>query len=194
MNITSGQKCPAILPILLPRHRAARLTWWCRRCLRFRIQDRANILFTDESRFHLDSSDGHSRVYRRVGERYADACVVQRQSFGGGSVMVWGGITLLVVVAGNLTGMRYRDEIVQPYVIPFIQAQANNVTFQQDNVRPPVARVVRDYLTQQNVDLLPWPAVSPDLSPIEHIWNEMERRLRHLPNQPVALAKMGPVL
>jgi hypothetical protein len=39
----------------------------------------------------------------------------------------------LVVVAGNLTGIRYRDEIVQPYVIPFIQAQANNVTFQQDN-------------------------------------------------------------
>jgi hypothetical protein len=43
--------------------------------------------------------------------------------------MVWGGITAhgrtpLVVVAGNLTGIRYRDEMVQPYVIPFIQAQA----------------------------------------------------------------------
>ena len=47
----------AIRPMLLPRHRAARLTW-CRRYLRFRIQDWANILFTDESRFHLDSSDG----------------------------------------------------------------------------------------------------------------------------------------
>jgi hypothetical protein len=109
--------------------------------------------------------------------------------------MVWGGITAhgktpLVVVAGNLTGMRYRDEIVQPYVIPFIQAQAN-VTFQQDNARPHVARVVRDYLTQLNVDVLPWPAVSPDLSPIEHVWDEMERRLRHLPNQPVMLAEMG---
>ena len=76
-------------------------------------------------------------------------------------------------------------------VIPFIQAQAINVTFQQDNARPHVARVVRDYLTQQNVDLLPWPAVSPDLSPIEHVWDEMERRLRHLPNQPVTLAEMG---
>jgi hypothetical protein len=53
----------------------------------------ANILFSDESRFHLDSSDGHSRVYRRVGERYADACVIQRQSFGGGRVMAWGSIT-----------------------------------------------------------------------------------------------------
>ena len=172
---------------------------WCRRYLRFRIQDWANILSTDESRFHLDSSDGRSRVYRRVGERYADACVIQRQSCGGGSVKVWGGKTAhgrtpLVVVAGNRTGIRYRHDIVQPYVIPFIQAQANNVTFQQDNARPHVVRVVRDYLTQQNVDLLPCPAVSPDFSPIEQVWDEMERRFRHLPNQPVTLAEMGPAL
>jgi hypothetical protein len=75
----------------------------------------ANLLFTDESRFHLDSSDGRSRVYRRVGARYADACVVR--SLGGGSIMVWGGITergrtSLVAVAGNLTGMRYRDAML----------------------------------------------------------------------------------
>jgi hypothetical protein len=172
---------------------------WNRRDLRFRIHEWANILFTDESRFHLDSGDGRSREYRRVGELYADACVIQRQSFGGDSVIVWGGITAhgrtpLVVVAGILTGLRYRDEIVQPYVIPFIQSQANNVTFQQDNARPHVARVVRDYLTQQNVDLLPWPAVSPNISPIEHVWDEMERRLRHLSNQPVTLAEMVPAL
>ena len=98
------------------------------------------------------------------------------------------------LLSRNMTGMRYRDDIVQPYVIPFIQAQANNVTFQQDNARPQVARVVRAYLTQQIVDLLPLPAVSPDLSPIEHVWDEMERRLRHLPNQPVTLAEMGPAL
>jgi hypothetical protein len=49
--------------MLLPRHCATRLTW-CRRYLRFRIQDWANILCTDESRFHLESSDDRSRVYR----------------------------------------------------------------------------------------------------------------------------------
>jgi hypothetical protein len=68
--------------------------------------------------------------------------------------MVWGGIPAhdrtQLVVAGNLTGIRYWDEIVQPYVIPFIEAQANNVTFQQDDARPNVVRVVRDYLTQHN--------------------------------------------
>jgi hypothetical protein len=68
------------------------------------------------------------------------------------------------------------------------------VTFQQDNARPHVARVVRDYLTQQNVDVLPWPAVSSDLSPIEHVCGEMELRLRHLQNQSVTLAEMGPAL
>jgi len=49
-------------------------------------------------------------------------------------------------------------------------------------------------VTQQNVDVLPWPAVSYDLSPIEHVWDEMVRRLRHLQNQPVTLEDMGPAL
>ena len=61
--------------------------------------------------------DGRRRVYRRRGERFADACVLERDRFGGGSVMVWGGIyhvlkSPLIVIAGNLTGVRYRDEII----------------------------------------------------------------------------------
>ena len=83
------------------------------------------------------------RVYWRVGERYADACVIERRSFGRGSVIVWGSIA-------------ERDRtplVVQRYVIPFILAQANNVTFQQDNARPHLPRVVRKYMTQQNVDV-----------------------------------------
>jgi transposase len=67
----------------------------------------------------------------------------------------------------------------------FIKAQGNNVTFQQDNAGPHVARDLRHYLTQQNVDVLPWPVVSPDLSPIEFVCDEMERPLRYLQNQPV---------
>ena len=111
--------------------------------------------------------------------------------------MVWGGITgnsrtPLVVINGNLTGARYRDEILQAHVVPFVRQHA--VTLQHDNARPHVARVVTDFLTRQNVNVLPWPAVSPDLSPIEHAWDEMERRLRQLPNQPVTLAELSRAL
>jgi hypothetical protein len=44
-----------------------------------------------------------------------------------------------------------------------------HLSCQQDNARPHIVRVVRDYLTQQHVDVLPWPAVSSDRSPIEHV-------------------------
>ena len=91
--------------------------------------------------------------------------------------MVQGGTTEydrtpLVVVAGNMTRIRYRNDIVQHHVIPFIQAQLINVIFREDNARPHVARVVRGQLTLQNVDVLPWPAVLIDLSPFEHVLNE----------------------
>ena len=114
------QRRPAIRPMLLPRHRAARLTWFMRH-LKFRRQDWTNILFTDE--------------YRRERERCADTRAMQHRPFGEGSAMVLGGITkrgrtLLVIVAGHLTGTRYRGEIARRYVILFIQPQGNNVTFQ----------------------------------------------------------------
>ena len=71
-------------------------------------------------------ADGRRRVYQRRGERFADACVVERDWFGGGSVMVWGGIahgikSQLIIVAGNMTAVRYRDEILRPVAVPLVQ-------------------------------------------------------------------------
>ena len=41
--------------------------------------------------------------------------------------------------------------------------------FQQDNAHPHAACVVSDFLEQNVVNVLPWPAVSPDLSPIDNV-------------------------
>lgn len=189
---------PCVRPLLQPRHRQARLQW-SRNHLRWRLAQWQGILFTDESRFHLDGSDGRQRVYRRVGERYRDQCISQRRYYGGGSVMVWGGITAhgrtpLVLVEGNLNAQRYRDEVLRPHVVPFIRGQARHMTLQQDNARPHVARVAMDFLRQENVQVMEWPAMSPDLAPIEHVWDEMGRRLRQRQNQPVTLRELGEAL
>lgn len=65
---------------------------------------------------------------------------------------------------------------------------------QHDNALPHIARVVRDFLAQKNIDVLPWPAISLYLAPIEHVWSEMQRRVRALPEQLVALVVFGQTL
>jgi hypothetical protein len=86
----------------------------------------------------------------------------------------------------------YAIGIVQGYVIPFIQGQANNVTFQQVNARP---HVVRDYFTWHSRMLMCYRGqrFHPIFHPLSTS-DKMERRLRHLLNQPVTLAEMGPAL
>ena len=131
---------PCVRTLLLPRHRVERLRW-SRAHLRWRLREWEAVLFSDESRFSLDPSDGRVMVYRRVGEHYQDACIRQRRAFGGGSVMVWGGIsahgrTPLVIIDGNLNAHRYLKEVVRPHVLLFIHGQRRNMTFQQVSVRP----------------------------------------------------------
>ena len=99
--------------------------------------------------------------------------------------MVWGGIahgikSQLIIVAGNMTAVRYRDEILHPVAVPLVQQR--NLILQQNNARPHVARVCQDFLA--------WPPYSPDLTPIEHMWDELDRRVRKRRNPPATLAQL----
>ena len=110
----------------------------------------------------------------RRGERYANPCVRQTDRWKGASVMFWGGIstrrrTQLVVIDGNLTAQRYVNLVLRPVVLPFLNAHRDITTFQQDNARPHSAQLTQDFLRYSHVNVMPWPARSPDLSPIEHL-------------------------
>ncbi|GFS59941.1 transposable element Tcb1 transposase [Trichonephila clavipes] len=95
--------------------------------------------------------------------------------------MVWGAIAYhgrsqLLQIVGNLNSTRYINEVLQPQAIPFLQGLPGAV-FQQVNARPHVAKTVKSYLDSQQVQHLHWPAYSPDMSPIEHVWDIVGRRL-----------------
>ncbi|GFT34372.1 DDE_3 domain-containing protein [Trichonephila clavipes] len=80
----------------------------------------------------------------------------------------------LIGMRGTLTGQRYVDDILRPHVGPFLNGLPGAI-FQQDNARPHTAKVAQDFL--RHLQTLPWPAHSPDLSPVEHVWDQLTRQM-----------------
>ncbi|GFX39971.1 transposable element Tc1 transposase [Trichonephila clavipes] len=163
---------------LTPEYRQLRLQW-CQARSMWNVTDSQTVVFSDESRFVLGTDDNHIRVRRRPGERYNSPHTVLRHTARTAGVMVWGAIandsrSTLIVMRGTLTGQRFVDDILRPHVGPFLNGLPGAI-FQQDNARPHTTRVAQDFL--HHFQTLPWPARSPDLSPVEHAWDLLKRQM-----------------
>ena len=83
----------------------------------------------------------------------------------------------LLRIEGNLNINRYIREVLQPEILLLFLQETPHVIFQQDNARPHVAKIVQAFFQRRRVSLLPWPACSPEMSPIEYVWDMVRRRL-----------------
>ncbi len=151
---------------------------WANAHIRWHLALWRGVLFTDESWFSLYRADGRQHVWRRVGERFAFVNLVDRVAHGGGGVMVWAGVyyeqrTQVHFIDGILNAQRYRDEILRPIVVPFIHD--HHLMLQHDNAQPHVARICTQFLKAENIPVPTWPTYSPDMSPIEHVWDALIR-------------------
>ena len=137
-------------------------------------------MFTDESKFCLDHHDGRKRVWRQRNERFKDCCVAEQDQFGGGSVLVWAGISfdgrtdLYVMLNGSGNVLRYRDEILAPFVVPSAGAVGQEFILMDDNRTAHHARIVTAYLEDQGIERMGWHTKSPDMNPIEHAWDMLQ--------------------
>ncbi|GFT97499.1 transposable element Tcb2 transposase [Trichonephila clavipes] len=159
-------------------HRHLRLEW-CRARGNWTVAEWNHAVFSEESRFNLSSDDNCVRVWRPRGEPLNPAFALQRHTAPTVGVMACGVIAyntrpLLVLIRGTITSQKYVHDILQPHVLPLMQRLPGAIS-QKDNARPPTARVSQGCL--HTVTSLPCPVRSPDLPPIENIWDHFGRRV-----------------
>ena len=87
--------------------------------------------------------------------------------------MVWAGIRTTNTSAFYQCQFNYTDF---PLIVPLICG--HHLMFQHDNAQPHVSVICTQFLEAENVPVLPWPAYAPDMSPIEHVWDALDQRVR----------------
>ncbi|KAI4293360.1 hypothetical protein PAPHI01_2634 [Pancytospora philotis] len=164
---------PAKKPALTARHIANRFTaaqdW-----LGFTERELQSIVFSDESKFNLLQSDGKVSVWRGPCSRYDRKHIVETKKFGGGSVMVWacfsyGGVGKLVFIEGIMDAYKYVNILATALPPSLEQMGLTEFIFQQDNDAKHTAKVTKRFFENRSIRVMPWPAMSPDMNPIENL-------------------------
>ncbi|GFU91504.1 transposable element Tcb1 transposase [Trichonephila clavipes] len=95
---------------------------------------------------------------------------------------VWGVIILdsrtdLHVQSVTMPDLIYRDVLLEQHVRLFRGAMGAEFLFMDDNARPHRANIADECLLSEDITRMDWPAYSPNLSPIEHVWDILGRRI-----------------
>ncbi|GFW86856.1 transposable element Tcb2 transposase [Trichonephila clavipes] len=135
------------------------------------------------SRFSVHPDNRRIFIWRDCGSRNNPAFVHESVIFGGGGVLVYGVISidgrtnLYIIRDGHLTACRYSDEILRPIVVPYAAAIGDDFILMDDKCRPHHANLVEDFLFEEGIVRMEGPACSPDMNPIEHVWDALGRRV-----------------
>ncbi|GMG17177.1 unnamed protein product [Phytophthora fragariaefolia] len=159
-------------PAIKPHHKVARAAFAAKFLSKTRMWRR--VIFSDKKKFNLDGPDGYQYYWHDV---RTDTELCSKRVSGGGSVMVWAGMsangkTDIAFLEGRQDSACY-TQTLDNYLAPFTENlrenhDIRNHIFQQDNASIHESRITKAHIESMGIKKLMWPAKSPDLNPIEN--------------------------
>lgn len=172
-------------PLLTDKMRKQRLAF-CKKYQHWTSEDWRRVVFSDESNFKTISKDKR-KVRRPLGaDRFDKKYTVKTVKFPA-SVMVWGCFSGEKGTGGiyfldknvNMNANLYVD-VLKDHMLPFYVTH-DSAFFLHDGAPCHRARHVQNWIAEHQVHMVDWPGHSPDLNPIENLWNYIKRDLGKLP-------------